>query len=297
MKQTITLIALSMGILTSHAQIAFPLDNAVWKQRHGIGEAPPTYSLIGTKNTSIVLDGTTYHKLYQSFDDGIFTESEYIGGIREASGGKVYYRAATASTERMIYDFSVVVGDTITDAITNTKSGVVVSVDYVTIGSIVRKRITFRQQSSSAAWSSGTWIEGIGNSSLGGLLGSPMLQPTCDCSIKTICLTVDGNTNYQNPNYTDLTCDLPTETKDLIATADNVLVLPNPIHGDGKISWIGSNNYRQLFIYDVAGRIVWQTSTIGKNEISLPNETFTPGIYIFQLVGETNNYKGKFLIN
>lgn len=296
MRKTFTLIALLGGISAVQAQVAFPTSNAVWTQRHGEGEANPTFNIIGLKTSDVVIGGTTYHKLYQSFNDAVLDESEYIGGLRE-DAGKVYYIGASSSSEKLIYDFNVVVGDTITNAFTGSKDAVVHSIETVIISGVSHKRINFTMATSTAVWPGGAWIDGIGNSSLGGLLGSPTMQPTCDCATNTVCLTLGGTTEeYKNPSYASIDCQSSVHTANVNMNTPAVSVIPNPVTGTGHLMIPAEGKFNTIAIYSIVGRKVYSSSLNGAASIEIDQANFVPGVYMYQLSGENGNAAGKFTV-
>ena len=293
MKKTFTLIALLSGMTAAQAQIAFPTANARWTQRHGESDNAPTYNIIGLKNSDVVIGGVTYHKLYQSFNDAVLDDAEYIGGLREAAG-KVYYMGATAAAEKLIYDFNVAVGDTITDPATGTKNGVVHSIESVMIGSVTHKRINFRQFSSTGIWSPGAWIDGIGNASLGGLLGSPMMQPTCDCATNSVCLTLGTAQEYKNPSYTAVDCESSVHTANVDKIATHVAVMPNPVTGSSHLLVPAEGKFSNIAIYNVIGQKAYSATLNGASDIEINKNNFIPGLYVYQLTGQNGTASGKF---
>lgn len=56
-----------------------------------------------------------------------------------------------------------------------------------------------------------------------------------------------------------------------------------------------------MTIFNLDGReikkFVQQNSVGGKNEIELPLEGLTPGIYFYQMKSENSNYSGKFIVS
>ncbi|GAA4460727.1 hypothetical protein GCM10023093_03910 [Nemorincola caseinilytica] len=295
MRKTFTLIALLSGIAAAQAQIAFPSANATWTERHGQGEAAPSYAIIGLKSSDVVIGGVTYHKVYRSTNDAVLDESEYIGGLRE-DAGKVYYMGASASAEKLIYDFNVAVGDTITDPATGTKNGVVHSIETVMIGSVSHKRINFRQFSSTNAWPIGSWIDGIGNSSLGGLLGSPMMQPTCDCGTNTVCLTKNSVQEYKNPVYASVDCESSVSAASVKMNIPAVAIMPNPVTGTSHLAVPAEGKFHSIAIYDMMGRKAYDAPLNGAMDIAISKGTFAPGVYMYHLSGANGIVTGKFTV-
>lgn len=295
MKQTFTLIALLSGMAAAQAQVAFPTQNATWTQRHGQGEANPSFSLIGLKTNDVSIGAYTYHKLYQSFNDAVLDESEYIGGLRE-DAGKVWFYSLASAQERLLYDFNVAVGDTITDPNTGAKNGIVHSIDYVTVVGTPRRRINFRQPSSSAPWAQGAWVEGIGNTGLGGLLGSPMTQPTCDCGVNTVCFLNNSVQEYKNPSYSSIACETVVATRTISKAAAQATIYPNPVTGQSILQIPADGHYSTLTIYSITGSKIITANVNGVTEFTVNSANFARGLYTYRLMGDNGATTGKFVV-
>ncbi len=299
MKKALTLLLLLCGSLYASAQVPFPSYNAVWSYRHGNGEAMPDYVIVGTRTDDTVFGANTYHKLYSSSNDMILDAAEYIGGIREGAAGKVFYINASGTTERLLYDFSLSVGDTIFTASGGAAEGVVFSVDTVTIASVARRRLSFRHLTAAVA-SGGTWIEGIGNSGLGGFFGSPLAQPTCDCANNTVCLTIAGKEKYHNAAYASLDCDNIISVSQVGGTKVDVAYVslyPNPITGMGTLRIAPAANFDKVVVTDAVGRVVTRRAVPADGIVTFTTETMTPGLYFYHLSGPAaNGFTGRFVV-
>ena len=180
----------------SNAQTYFPFpdSNAVWSEKFNPPECEgySSYHIYGLLNQDTIINSVSYHNLF-SFSDTIFTEeyATYIGGIREDSTKRIYYKGINvfescypADTnnygEVLLYDFSVSVGDTIENA--NVIPGdilIVNSIDSIFINGKYRMRINLN-------YSSSQWVEGIGNIGRGLLFNSGSV-PTKGFSNDLIC--------------------------------------------------------------------------------------------------------------
>jgi len=301
MRKNLTLLLLLGSFYSASAQVPFPSANAVWAQRHGNGEASPDYAILGIKTDDVTIGSNTYHKLYKSANDMVLDAGEYIGGLREdATTGRVYYYDQAAGSERMLYDFSLAVGDTVFNGSGGSPEGIVYSVDTVTIASVARRRITFKFPGSSTPWGGGTWVQGIGNTGVGGLLGSVMAQPTCDCATNTICLTLDGNEKYHNASYASLDCSNIVSTShasETILRSGTVSVFPNPVTGVSQIQITGKEKYLSLTISNMVGQLIKSIDVTNTADVMLDKNSFVPGIYIYHLQGEAGNtLSGKFVV-
>ncbi len=297
MKQLLTFILLTCSLgATAQKYVPFPTANTKWIQREGKGDTTPAYSVIGMLNDSVVIGGNTYRKLYKSYNR-VFGPTNYIGGMREDGAKHVYYYNATTGTEHLVYDFSLNVGDTIKDPMTATAVGVISYIDSVNISGVYHKRFNFGLLATGALWTGGTWIEGVGNSSLGGLLGSPMVQPTCDCATETICASDNSSFKYDNTKYLALGCEKVLETQALPVDRAGVTVVPNPLTGNGHLFISGKASYSKVTIYDMTGRVIRSTAIGNENSVALSRSEFNTGLYLYRLENsDGNTASGKFVV-
>jgi hypothetical protein len=297
MKPLFTSLLLAAGISAgAQTYIPFPTANATWTQRIGQGEADPHFSIIGMKSGDTVLGAQTYHKVYTS-SDATLDEADFTGGLREDSK-RIYYYDATGHVERLIYDFNVAVGDTIKNPVNGAAVGIVDHIDSILISGTWHKRFNFHLPSSSApTWAGGAWIEGIGNSSLGGLLGNPMMQPTCDCATDIVCAQKTSTYDYHNPKYSSLDCIGVLRTEILISDARTVNVFPNPVTGASTIQVNSRVNYSKASVYDLQGKCVKTIMASKENTIPLTRSDYAPGIYIYRLQNdEGSTMSGRFVV-
>lgn len=285
MFKKITLISLSIiACLSARAQVAFPSGEARWTERRGNGEAPHTWFVMQQRNEVLTILGTDYKKLYA----GEFNSTQpLIGGLRADAANRVYYYNLSTGVERKVYDFSMVVGDTLKNwGVTELPIGVVHSVDTVTIAGVARKRINFRQLTDTARWTLGAWVEGIGNVGLGGLLGNPMMQPTCDCGVNTLCLSFGDTNVYHNPAYATLLCEPElTKTENIKSVTNIPQLYPNPINAGSRYVQLMGAEEAVVHLYDMLGRLVCRANMRNNEGVQLP--AINTGIYTYTITTPT----------
>lgn len=101
--------------------------------------------------------------VYNSNPCYVDSVAAFVGGMREESGGKVYFLAKDSLAKVLIYDFALTKGDTFCfppgtinpNPQTGTPCYAVEDVDSVMIQGVMRKRISFPEGE--------YWIEGIGS--------------------------------------------------------------------------------------------------------------------------------------
>lgn len=295
MKKVITSIVFLFITTVIHAYIHFPTQNAAWVVRHGEGESSPSFYTLVLKNNDTVWGGNTYHKLYKS-TDSIIAESELCGGLREDTvSERVYYYNLTTGQERLLYDFSLAVGDTVTDSIFSSSTIVVDSVDSINISGVFHKRIKFAMVTGGYYHINYCyWVEGIGNAKAGSLLNQGFVMPTCDCGDNTICQLVDGGWAYQNDVYASLGC------KDALgisnfASEKLINVYPNPASGILNIQF-GSNATSRLEIFDASGVLQYLRDISGEESISIDISSIPSSILFYRVISNAEVLTGSILL-
>lgn len=289
MKKLFTLMTLAFAFtLNAQTYVPFPASNAMWTQREGNGDTTPSYFCYGLTTEDTTLNIVSYHKLFKS-SDTIFNASECIGGLREDAQKRVFFYDFGTGQERLVYDFSVQPGDTIVLA---GPEGIVDHIDSVNINGNYRRRINFKMLNGST-WSAGAWIDGIGNSSLGGLLGSPMAQPTCDCADNTICFRQNNNWLYHNPLYSAMGClDGVLDVAKVKTNNLAISLYPNPVNATSTLHIDGAVK-GSIRIYSITG-VLLHTYPLG-SDISISRDGYPSGMYLYRLNDEAGSTaSGKF---
>ncbi len=263
--------------------IPMPTSNFTWMVRHGNGENWPTYYFYGLKNGDTVINNLTYHKVYRS-DDTAFDESEYFAGLREDLATKrVYCYDYKIHNERILYDFGVNVGDTVRYFTGGTVDpfyvvqAVVHSFDSVQLNGVYHRQIRFSMYGSNGSlWIPGSWVEGVGNLTLGGFYKSLTALATCDCSDKIVCLKEGSQWIYHNPEYSMVDCDVPTLGVNDEAVNNKLAVYPNPAKNTVSINGNG-----ELTITNIYGAVMKRMNITKTATINV--EGLVPGTYLLQL--------------
>jgi hypothetical protein len=292
MKKLITMFVLLIAVssVRSNAYYAFPASNTMWTQREGNGDSTPFYYCYALLNQDTAINAVTYHLLFRSVDT-IFTASECIGGLREDSMKRVYYYSFSTLQEKKLYDFSVQPGDTVDY---NLNAATVDYIDSVNINGNYHRRVNFKTLNGNP-WTAGAWIEGVGNSSLGGLLGPATAQPTCDCAANIICFRQNDTWQYHNSVYNTTDCLI--SMLDVAGLTGNdkpsVSIYPNPVTGSSRLHIVGLAQGNTLRIYTITGALL--KSYTNTSDILISNAEYATGIYIYRLSDAGgNSLSGKF---
>ena len=163
MKKLSLLITLSLGLMLCVGQTnkyhQFSTDNAVWNFNYKSSCFAPPYGAV-EYNYSINMSGDTtinsliYHKIYVPHIEMISTcgsgagviTTGYKGAIREDTTVKiVYIIPSSSSSEEILYDFTMQIGDTASGITQCSSPNTINLVDSVLVGNGYRNRTMDRR--------------------------------------------------------------------------------------------------------------------------------------------------------
>lgn len=272
----------------AQAYISMPSDSATWRDRiYDEDFLTQVFDVIVyvKEGEDTIRDGKTYHKLYsrahrQVVPNGTVppvtpvtatTPDTYYGAYRE-SDKKVYY--LFLSGEKLIYDFTVSVGDVIPAHI---GFDTVTSIDSVLLGGVYHKRYLTNEPD--------YWvIEGVGSSR--GLLpelndGSGNVTFMCfdhpSASVNyTPLLSVPCT--YVYPWYYEL--DVRTAFPNSVGNP--ISISPIPAYNKVHVAFLSAREHR-VIITDLTGRRMWEGGVNGSVDIDV--EKWPRGIFCVLTVG------------
>ncbi len=206
MRQFILPFIILFGTFYSISQTSiyhpFPDSDAVWNFHYHAycfynGDGDDNYSIVMTGDT--LINGENYHQLKTPFIESYSTgncgynQIGYRGAIREdVVEKKVYYVPPASTSEELLYDFNLEVGDTVKGYINTSLMpddvDVVLSIDSVLVGSTYRKRWNINNCYGISI------IEGVG-STYGLFMPSPGCTPD-QASFSLTCLQQNGQPLY-----------------------------------------------------------------------------------------------------
>jgi hypothetical protein len=238
--------------------------------------------------TSDTLIGAFWYKRVEQSTDDQFSWSFY-GFIREDSLKRIYYRLDPVEPERMIYDFTIQVYDTVNIYTLNTLSSMlflqpvtyyVASADSFLIGETFRKRFNLAFPEDTG-YVFEQWIDSTGG--MGGLLHNRSMYVGCD-SYSLLCYEEGGIVKFQDPLF--LTCYLVTGTEDQGPGSIRVTLLPNPVVDVSVLNVMTADPGEELYInlYDLTGRMIMTKPFI--KELQIRRNDFLPGIYLYRINGK-----------
>jgi hypothetical protein len=303
----LVLILLFTGLWTQaqdeYEYTPFPDSNAIWSEYYeppfGSGE-DPYYHALALFNEDTVINSITYQKLFRLKDTVLNRDkAEYIGGIREDSAKRVYFKGTpidylmpsdnvfNENDEVLLYDFSIEVGDTLYDGNYSLSYDylVVENIDTVIENEELRKKYSFER-----GWVE--WIEGIGN--IRGLLFISASLPTNGIYNTLICFKRDGKQEYFNDQFSEC---FPGPLANAIGDVDEqaTRVFPNP--AEESVYFENPGNVERLSIYNLDGKQLIQKPVSNRERISISVSGYSPGMYFYKLIGPSGQTQtGKFIV-
>lgn len=251
-----------------------------------------------------VINNQSYNKLYSRYgqfyyiipplfpNPGVvganFSACSYAGAIRQDSISKrVYFIDSTLTTDTLLYDFNIAIGDTIQTWYTRVWVSdllIVSAIDSVLIKGSYHKRFNFLNSTPGTNMS---LIEGVGwtGDLLNGLLFSP------DGAINLACFDGDFPGQqwlaFNNECSVSLDCSITIGLKEEVKYK-SLPVFPNPFND--KLNFIMANNQPAVItIYDMAYRKLLQQEFMGV--ITLNTESFAKGMYLIEAVSKNGEMK------
>jgi hypothetical protein len=302
MKKTVFLMALLSAFLIVKSQTSvyhpFPDSNANWNfvfvpAQCQFGWATEDYSIKISGDT--VIGNHTYHKLnipYVYFDNmGSCTQTNtvgYKGAIREDEvNRKVYFVNPMSSTEILLYDFNMQVGDTVQGYLETglyDNKDVVISVDSVLVVDSYRKRWEIN-------YSYGIYvIEGLG-STYGLIVPSP--GQASDFNYFWLnCFQQNSQAMYPDTNAN---CQLITSIHPAYAISNQVNVFPNPSSGSFTVELARPNDFREILLSNIIGNIIFRKNINNQNKVIIENLPI--GTYIITIIDNENRTTNRKIIS
>jgi hypothetical protein len=186
------------------------------------------------------------------------------------------------STEQLLYDFTMQVGDTVKGFLESFASPAetVYSIDSVLVGNGYRKRWNINPAYYIYL------IEGIG-STYGLIEPSPgFIVDFADYSLT--CFTQNGMTLYPDTN---INCELITNGINIYSEKYFQTISPNPFTNQLNVK-TNNNGLSEIIIYDIASRKLLQQTFI--NSASVNTEALSKGIYFYEIKNKNGmTKKGK----
>lgn len=288
MKTTLLATLFIALIFNGIAQI-FPKDSTEWSISFTDFNLPPNGGYI-TKTYHFALYGDTniqnfeYSKLYKdtlsSDSFFIFSHSQLIGFIRDDTSKQVFLRD-TNSTERLIFDFSLHVGDTFSPLSPN---GVVTGIDSIFIDNAYRKH--FIIDPGLALWPL-EYVEGVGYLSGQGVFSNWLyLNIGIHKSFQLLCLRDKGTIIYNIGSCYIDESTVQTGIDEMTQINSKVIVYPNPFSSSTIVLTKIELKNGDLIIFDIHGQEIKKIKNIHGQQILINRSGLISGIYFYQLKEE-----------
>lgn len=291
----IILLILFQFCINAQPYIPMPTTKAVWTistLAQGAIHDIYKYGMYG----DTLINNVNYKKIYENHDFNFNITSPntyYRGAIREYAK-KVYKVNAGTTTEGILYDFTLTIGDTAR------------SIDY--FGNILKKKITgynfiVYNGTMHRKWilqGGEYWLEGIGSSY--GLFNS--LWQGFDVCYDLACMSIDGTVKYHNPNSAcsngraSYNCDGGfVGINELNNDNDRSIIFPNPFLNSAILKTTIELNDATLKVYDILGQEVLTNTHLNGQEIKIVKGNLNNGNYYYHLSQNDNLIsKGKFIV-
>jgi len=292
------------------------------------GGTPQTSAtnIIKIEPSDTIINDTIYKKVIQSKYNHNTPEDSLIGFIREDTvEKKVFFRRKSPffyepeGVDRLLYDFSIIEGDTIEvfgyyfcEWFSN--SYVVLSTDSINLLNNEKRKIwnlqrvdyKYNKNIKLAAGYEGkktgilippysdfdTWIEGIG--SLNGLINPGCFQLyTISFGLSLLCFFENEEHLYMHPGGD--TCFIDWTSNVLDFTIEEIMIYPNPVEEAINISLPDIfETESTIQIISICGKIIYESTFYGKN-FKIEVSPYNSGIYLLKIKNHQNAYVTKFV--
>jgi len=279
MKKFIFIIVfVSTCIQVQSQNIPLVKEGAIWRETIYAWESfyPFTRQQYVMQGDTII-NNKEYKKVYETNFDSIITQRTYVGAMREDSLAKVFFiRDPNShypvdmgyfndSIEKILYDFTLQVGDTMTLHLPSASTEIVYTIDTLLICGSFRKVFN--------ANFSRSWIEGIGDTH--GLFAPCILEFE---HIGTLICYEDSMCFWQNPFY-------------------SVCVYPNPANNYLNIDLGMYKGEFKFEIYNTIGQHIKTNVFVASENYTIDISNLPKGVYFYNLIKDSRwKLKSDFFI-
>jgi hypothetical protein len=262
------------------------MQNAEWYQDGGIALLScPTCTFVNYKyytDGDTLINAQTYVKIKKVEVPNINDVSlfpAYTGAIRQDTlNKKIYVVLTDSTTEHILYDFSLQVGDTINSVLHTLTAGclgfnteTIYLIDTIQVNGYDHR--VFHYQGSCVG-TDGSYIEGIGSEF--GLL-FPNLKDIQESHLN--CLKINNQSYYP---YANVTCTLPTISVNDLDQLLDISIFPNPTSASFTISLPENTIESVAILFDAAGKEQLRLKVQGGDN-NVDVSKLDHGIYLLQI--------------
>lgn len=234
------------------------------------------------------------------YKDSIINGKKYISfGIRndwcdwlreDTANGLVYCRKDTDTTEVILYNYNLGIGDTLVSYMFNdTTYFTVWRIDSVLINGVIHKVQHFNP--------AGYIIEGIGS-----CLGPQMLEPPHPDMWHYICCFENNGNRPPVTTFNSNTTGLDNTTSCMlsvpeIAPAKMPQVIPNPVNASAKIVLPRPVLHGLLTVYNACGQIIAEKNIVNSPDVPIGKYISVPGFCFYKITTDEGDcYSGRFIV-
>jgi len=298
MKKFLLSIIVSLTITIASAQTniyhPFPEDSAIWVVDN-YAQPPACNGYCSTVAYRMygdtLINAISYNKLWvESFmfvgpfnPPYNYVPDNYIGAIRQDSiNKKVYYIDASMTSDTLLYDFDLAVGDTLPQTYCTNglpQPSIVSGIDSILMSNSYHKRFKFANTIS--GFDTDYLIEGVGAG--GGLFylyeffeGGPVLNCFREADTHNCAYTFAGIFEHDN--------------KSLLSISPNPFAIETTLHSDNIF------HDATATVYNCYGKIVKQMKNINGNTVTLTREDIPSGMYFLKMTEKEMKFSVNKLI-
>jgi len=269
-KTAILLLIAACSIVKVYSQSYEPLlkEKNSWYQRFSSHLGHTYYWYYSEKDT--LIDGNVYKQIWSSNDTSI------VAFLREdVESKKVWRRYPGDTSDIMLYDFTLQIGDTFTCNYSYTWSFIVTSVSSVYMYCGYRNQITLTKSNDPLI--KVYWIEGVGSP------GDPIhISDFGGCPArKLICSYQNSDQIYYYFGATPCPVNPYLGIYDI--DMNPVEIFPNPSSGQVNINISNiTQKHITLNVFDIEGNLIYNQD-INRNSTILDVSDYTKGVYILKI--------------
>ena len=277
MKRIILLIIGAFLTIYMYGQNYFPLieEDKEWSVLNEVFHIPPDPSFYTTQNFKVIgdtnINSLFFKKLYMS-NEQIPTSWNLSYLIREDTNKRIWLRGLSNEDEFLLYDFSVVQGDSIQVGYFEPIYLHVDSISSIMINSSLRKKYWMSYNGLTDYQE--TWIEGLGSDK--GIIwsGSALLIGGWTY---LLCVHQNDELIYMNPDYN--VCYLLTSNITEI-TKEQIQIYPNPAKNNLTIISPESIKIESIALHDLMGQQIIEFEPVS---LLLDISHLSSGIYLLKI--------------
>ncbi len=247
-----------------------------------------------------LLGSVFYHKIYSTINSSNHLPMSTIFQSRfgptfirfDSFENKVYYRPSVDSTERLIYDFNLQVGDTLPIQPIIYKPGLVDSIENVSLFGISVKKFYTSEFYWGPSYEENYILAGLGGSN-GLMYNQPVVSVVSGGILMTRLVCFQSGDSIYSPTNSDCPFLETISTKNAVSETINVSVSPNPTQGVFTLFVSEPLRKATFTVTDCLGRtvqsgVLTEQTTVGQLPAS--------GVYFWQVEQEGRLIKAGKLI-